>query len=173
MLLFSLVACTESEETLIRTPLPTQSEKTDRVKVLRVIDGDTIEVIFSDNTIDTVRMLGVDTPETRSKNKPYEYEEILDLYCLKEWGKKANQYSENILEGKNINLIYDEKSGRRGYYDRVLAYIEINDYDFTESLVSKGYARVYDESDFSRKHLYITKQKEAIGNKSGLWSECQ
>jgi micrococcal nuclease len=144
-----------------------------KVRVSRVIDGDTIEVILPDNSTDVVRMLGVDTPETRSSNKAYEYASITNLSCLKEWGEKANKYSENILEGNTVNVIYDERAGDRGYYDRLLAYIEINDYDFTESLISKGYARVYDESDFSRKDLYITKQKEAVEKKMGLWGACQ
>ena len=109
-----------------------------KVRVSRVIDGDTIEVILPDNSTDVVRMLGVDTPETRSSNKAYEYASITNLSCLKEWGEKANKYSENILEGNTVNVIYDERAGQRGYYDRLLAYIEIDDYDFTETLIRNG-----------------------------------
>ena len=51
------------------TPTPTVSLSRSLVAdVTRVIDGDTVDVVFQDGSADTVRLLGVDTPETFSSN---------------------------------------------------------------------------------------------------------
>jgi micrococcal nuclease len=54
--------------------------------VVRVVYGDTIDVMFEDGTPDTVRLLGVDTPETYECNQAYDYGEITDTACLDSWG---------------------------------------------------------------------------------------
>ena len=44
--------------------------------ITRIIDGDTMEVRFEDGEEDTIRLLGVDTPETFTENDPAEFEGI-------------------------------------------------------------------------------------------------
>jgi len=46
------------------------------VTVVRVVDGDTMEVRYENGTADTVRLLGVDTPEVHARNSPDEFEGV-------------------------------------------------------------------------------------------------
>ena len=74
-----------------------------------MIDGDTIDVLMPDGSVERVRMLGVDTPEKDSEdNKPYEYDSITDLEYLAEWGVKAAQFTESELGGKYIYRVRRE-----------------------------------------------------------------
>ena len=156
-------------------PAPLKSESTEKssiVKITKVIDGDTMDVQFKNGSTDRVRLLGVDTPETNAKNKPNEYGDITDLKCLTRWGDKSDDYAKKVLDGKEVNLVFDEDAGERGYYGRLLAYIEIDGYDFNESLISRGYARVYDEGTSSREQRYLAMQHKVILQGIGLWGDC-
>jgi micrococcal nuclease len=141
------------------------------VEVVRVIDGDTIDVLLPDGTQERVRMLCVDTPETTAENnEPYEYGSIDDLDCLAEWGQKAKQFTKSWLEGKTSYIEFDETAGLRDYYGRLLAYIYIDETDFTAELVKRGYARVYEEGECKKESEYIKYQQSAVQSKTGLWS---
>ncbi len=142
-----------------------------KVYVVDVIDGDTIDVRLPNGTVERVRMLGVDTPETSaSENKPYEYDGITDLECLAYWGEQAKQFAESNLLNKYVYIEFDETAGFRGYYGRLLAYVYVDSTDFTAELVKKGYARVYEEGEFAKESEYLEYQDAAILNGSGLWS---
>ena len=152
------------------TPVPIKTEKPESVKVSRVIDGDTFDILFESGATDRVRILGIDTPETFSSNRADEYNGITDIECLDSWGDKATIFATEILEDKEINLIADALSDRRGYYDRLLSYIEIDGKDFGVLLLEGGYARVYTEGKSTRKNEYLLIEKQAKSKKLGLWS---
>lgn len=87
--------------------------------VTRVIDGDTVEVEFENGEIDTVRLLGVDTPETALGNvDPSEYEGIPNTTAgrdhLYNWGQQASDYATEQLEGETVRVTTDPESDRRG-----------------------------------------------------------
>jgi micrococcal nuclease len=174
--LISLLACSSTQPfDNSSLPPPPQNEATEKsalVKIIKVVDGDTMDVRFKDGTTDRVRLLGVDTPETNTKNKPNEYGDITDLKCLTKWGDKSDDYAKTILDGKEVRLVFDEAAGERGYYGRLLAYIELEDYDFNESLISRGYARVYQEGTSSREERYLSIQNRIILQGIGLWGDC-
>ena len=176
VLLVAGIACSNTEPfDNSSLPAPVQTESTEKslvVKITKVIDGDTMDVRFEDGTTDRVRLLGVDTPETNAKNKPNEYGNITDLKCLTRWGNKSDDYAKKILDGREVLLVFDEEAGERGYYGRLLAYIEIDGYDFNESLISRGYARVYEEGTSSRKKRYLSMQEKVISAGTGLWGDC-
>ncbi|MCS5648309.1 MAG: thermonuclease family protein, partial [Dehalococcoidia bacterium] len=65
-----------------------------------------------------------------------------------------------------------EAAGQRGYYGRLLAYIEIDGYDFNESLILRGYARVYEEGTSSREKRYLSQQARVTSEDVGLWGDC-
>jgi len=180
LLVFLLVAgigCSNTEpfeNSSLPAPMRTEStEKSSVVKITKVIDGDTMDVRFEDGTTDRVRLLGVDTPETNTKNKPNEYGNITDLKCLARWGNKSDDYAKKVLDGKKVLLVFDKKAGERGYYGRLLAYIEIDGYDFNESLISRGYARVYEEGTSSREKRYLSMQEQVMSARIGLWRNCR
>ena len=139
-------------------------------KVVRVIDGDTI-VVKIDGKILKVRLLGIDCPETEAhRNKPFEYNSITNLTYLTEWGLKAKEFTKKHLEGKIVELEFDETAGLRDKYGRLLAYVYVNGTDFNALLIEKGLARVYVEGVFKKKEDYIELERIAKNNKVGLWS---
>ena len=176
VLLVAGIGCSNTEpfdNSSLPTPVRTEStEKSFEVKVTKVIDGDTMDVRFKNGSTDRVRLLGVDTPETNAKNKPDEYGDITDLKCLTRWGNKSDEYAKKVLDGREVLLVFDEEAGERGYYGRLLAYIEIDGYDFNESLISRGYARVYEEGTSSREKRYLSMQQKVISTGTGLWGDC-
>ena len=151
------------------TTIPIPRNQYIQATVTRVIDGDTVEIQLSDGSTDTLRMLGVDTPEISGSNKPREYGDITDLNCLDKWGDISTEYTKQTLADKQIQVIFDETSPRRGYYDRLLGYVELEGIDFTKSLIEKGYARVYSEGEGVRLESYSVLQDLVSADKIGLW----
>ena len=142
------------------------------VYVKNVVDGDTIDVILPNGTEERVRLLGIDTPETKvDRNKPYEYDDITDLECLTNWGIKAKEFAKKLLEKRYVYIEFDPIAGFRGYYGRLLAYVYLeNRTDFNKMLVEMGYARVYTEGDCLKENEYLQSQNIAIDNNLGLWT---
>lgn len=152
------------------TPFSPQFGVRYRVKVVDVIDGDTIDVLLPDGSKERVRMLCVDTPEKNAEdNEPYEYDDITDLECLADYGQMAKKFTEQLL-GKEVYIEFDGTAGLRGYYGRLLAYVYVNSTDFTAELVKKGYARVYEEGECKKKAEYLNYQQQAMQSNIGLWS---
>jgi micrococcal nuclease len=60
----------------------------------RVVNGDTLEL----STREMVRMIGVDTPETKGPRKPVQY-----------FGKEATAFTKQLVDGKRIRLEYDQQ----------------------------------------------------------------
>ena len=159
--------------TLTPPPTPRPSAPDGLVgEVVRVIDGDTVDVVFEDGTTDRVRLLGVDTPETFGQNKAYEYGGVTDTGCLDDWGSLATEFAIDTLAGLSVALFLDPLAGERGYYGRLLAYVHVDGQDFNAALVEHGYARVYTEGDSSREEGYLALQRQAQNDRVGLW-ECE
>src|SRR4030043_1831833 len=78
------------------------SNAQDLIGVERVIDGDTLLL----RNGEYVRLIGVDTPETKHPEKPVEY-----------FGKEAYLFTKNMVEGKQVQLQYDWQS--RDRYGRI------------------------------------------------------
>lgn len=143
--LSSAVASTESEQVLVN----------------KVIDGDTIEI---DNGI-KVRLLGIDTPETKDTRKPVE--------CF---GKEAAAETKRLLEG-NI-VILEKDVSDKDKYKRLLRYIYlpleegqvvfVNDY-----LIREGFAKALNyPPDVKYNEQLREAEKFAKESKKGMWSRC-
>jgi len=98
------------------------------VQVARVVDGDTLEIHINGKK-EHVRLIGIDTPETKKPNTPVMY-----------YGKEASEYTQKRLEHKQVELEWDV--GQRDRYGRLLAYVWIGDELFNRTLVQQGYARI-------------------------------
>jgi micrococcal nuclease len=144
-----------------------------RATVVDVIDGDTVRVRFPNGTRDTVRLLGVDTPEVFSENTPGEYEGVPDTAagrdCLGRYGEAASEYARERLAGRTVGLAFDSLAGRRGYYDRLLAYVYVDGEQFNRDLLREGYARFY-ESRFLERERYAAAERRARAADRGLWT---
>ncbi|MBA7513271.1 hypothetical protein ES705_05282 [subsurface metagenome] len=98
----------------------------DYYEVSKVIDGDTIRL----ENGETVRLIGIDTPETVHPSKAVEY-----------YGKEASDFTRMMVEGKQVKLELDVQ--KLDKYNRLLAYVYLKDGTFLNSeLVKEGYAKV-------------------------------
>jgi len=128
-------------------------------RVTRVIDGDTFEVQIGDKK-EIVRMLLVDTPESTDEyeNNPMPY------------GKEASEYTNKALIDKDVKIYFD--GDERDNYNRILGYIEVDDKDFNEELLKKGYAqlRYLFQDKYKRLDKYRDAEAYAYRNKLNIWS---
>ncbi|WP_254532708.1 lamin tail domain-containing protein [Natrinema gelatinilyticum] len=146
------------------------------VTVVSVTDGDTLDVRMPDGSTETIRLLGVDTPETSAgSTDPPEWEGISDntdgREWLENWGGKASSYAEQRLAGKEIYIEVDPESDRRGSYGRLLAYAyqsKSAQKSFNLRLLENGYARMYD-SQFTKRSEYRSAESIAQINDVGVW----
>ncbi len=142
----------------------------DVVAVEEVVDADTVKVEFSNGTTEYVRILGIDSPETSGSEDMDEWNGIDNETWLRRCGNRATNFTERWLEDE-VTLIYDDTAGKRGYYGRLLAYVELsNGTDLGSELLSNGLARVYDNSHFERKDAYLQRESNAVEDNIGIWS---
>jgi micrococcal nuclease len=129
--------------------------------VTQVVDGDTIDVNMN-GTTERVRMIGVDTPETKKPNAP--------VQC---YGPEASDFARQTLTGKSVRLDADPLDDNRDRYGRLLRYVYLQDGTlFEEALITKGYAFAYVSFPFSKKADFVKFQEQAQAAKVGLWASC-
>lgn len=133
----------------------------EKVEFSSCTDGDTFKIIYN-NEVKTVRLLAVDTPESVHPKKEVEY-----------YGKEASDYTCNVLKKANkIELEFDENSDKLDKYDRLLAWVFIDDKLLQESLIEGGYAKVaylYGDYKYTTK---LQELQEIASNKNiGVWDE--
>lgn len=144
--------------TITSTPSPTQTGSPE-ARVVRVVDGDTIEVDINGGTY-KVRYIGMDTPETVNPSKPVE--------CF---GKEASNKNKELVEGMVVRLEKDVSETDR--YGRLLRYVWVGDKMVNAELVRLGYAQVATyPPDVKYQDLFLQLQRDAREAGIGLWSEC-
>jgi micrococcal nuclease len=136
--------------------------KDERVySVTRVIDGDTIEVMYH-GVPTRVRYIGVDTPETVHPSKPVE--------CF---GVEASAKNKALVLGQEIRLERDISDTDR--YGRLLRYVYVDDVFVNHVLVAEGYAhaRSY-PPDVAFSDIFRQAEREAREAGRGLWgTDCE
>jgi micrococcal nuclease len=136
-----------------------RGESSQSVFVVKAVDGDTIDVRIGDRT-DTVRLLGVDTPETHHPTKP--------VQCF---GPEAAAFTKRRLEGRTVELEDDVEP--RDVYDRRLAYVHVDGHRFNDELLQKGYARLLViPPNGSHARSMLGEELQAKRDGVGLWGEC-
>ena len=140
----------------------------DDVPVLRVVDGDTIHVLVEGRDT-TVRLLGINTPETVKPNSPVE--------CF---GPEASAFTKQTLDGQRVTLEFDDSQGRLDRYGRTLAYVWLAGPDggrdlFNRDLVASGYAyqRQYGPAPVSWQSELVDAENQARSAGTGLWGACR
>ncbi|MEW6660864.1 MAG: thermonuclease family protein [Bacillota bacterium] len=125
--------------------------------VTRVIDGDTFIVKMKDKE-ERVRLIGVDTPETKAPGKEQE-----------PYGTEAEAFTRKLLQGKQVRLELDVQE--RDRYGRILAYAYLPEGTFINAkLVQEGYARVMTVPPNVRyADLFLQLEREARMARRGLW----
>lgn len=125
--------------------------------VVRVIDGDTIELASGE----IVRYIGIDTPESVHPSKPVE--------CF---AKQASLKNEELVLGEVVSLEKDFSDKDR--FGRLLRYVYVGDKFINLELVSLGYAHsVSFPPDVKHQELLDKAEQMAMDRGEGLWSACQ
>lgn len=135
-----------------RTPTPGLDSQEDKpgvgLYVFRIIDGDTFEL--SDGR--TIRLIGVDTPET---DMPF-YNEAVAL-------------AESLLLGKQITIELDKEGMDK--YGRLLIYAYTDSIFVNEMIIGRGLGIVYlFESNLKQAGALIESQTKARVANLGIWS---
>lgn len=127
-----------------------------RTKVVRVIDGDTIEIEGNKK----VRYIGISTPELKDPRKP--------VGCF---AQEAADENKKLVEGKEVSIQKDVSEVDK--YKRLLRYVWVGDTFINDYLVRQGFAQVSTfPPDVKYQQQFLEAQKEAQENKRGLWKEC-
>ena len=128
--------------------------------VKRVVDGDTLILENGER----VRLIGVDTPETKHPQKPVEY-----------FGKEATAFTRGMVQGKRIRLEFDQGNfhlGHKDKYGRMLAYVFLEDGTFLNAeIVKQGYGHAYTRFPFRYLKEFRQLEREAREQGRGLWAK--
>ena len=137
-----------------------------RALISRTIDGDTVVVEWVGgqpkdcSSSETVRLIGVDTPETHNVPSPEPF------------GPEASAYTKRYT-GDPCLVVFDAVSDRRDKYGRLLAYIYLDDKvrSLNELLIFGGYGRYYGSFPFAKDLMakFKAAEESAKKNKKGLW----
>lgn len=128
--------------------------------VTEVSDGDTIKVKMGDKT-ETIRFIGVDTPETKDPRKA--------VQCF---GKQASDFTKNLLLNKQVRLESDPNDSDRDKYKRLLRYVYLGETLVNQELIKQGYAFTYVVFPFTKMDDFRASEQEARSNNRGLWGGC-
>jgi endonuclease YncB( thermonuclease family) len=138
----------------------------DEVEVLRVIDGDSIEVRFSSGAVATVRYIGIATPKAVAPTQP--------VICF---GQEATAKNTDLVAGKWVHLERDvTETDRDG---RLLRYVWVKGRDgglrlVNEELVKWGFAQVASAPpDVTYQEIFLAAQRVAEAEHRGLWGACR
>ncbi|SCC09244.1 micrococcal nuclease [Fictibacillus enclensis] len=127
--------------------------------VTYVVDGDTLDVKFKNGKTERVRMLLVDTPETKHPR-----------LGVQPFGPESSKFTKTQLTGKKVGVELD--ISERDKYGRLLAYIWIGKQNFNQLLLEKGLARVAYVYPPNTKYVdqFRATQEKAQQKGVGIWS---
>ena len=160
-LLVGLTACSNSPQLL---PLQQQqSGQADLGKIAHVIDGDTVDIDINGRT-ERVRLIGVNTPETKHPTKPIE--------CF---GPEASAYLTQLLpKGTAVRIERDVEA--RDRYGRMLLYLYLgsNDLFINLDLVARGFSTPMSiEPNTFHRNDFVRAAAQAEAANVGLWKACR
>jgi micrococcal nuclease len=148
----------------------------EKVKLVRVIDGDTIKVMWEGKQ-ESVRFLGIDTPESRENPRMVKQckAEGVDKELILKQGKIASEFVQNALcDNEYVWLEFDRE--KRDKYKRLLAYVYTQDnsdkkYMLNYILLKAGYAKTLFYGRLKHQLLFIEAQRYAKSLRLGFWHD--
>ncbi len=146
----------------VSLPKSVETSQPGLYSINRFIDGDTIDVNMN-GSVETIRMIGMDTPETHKPNTP--------VQC---YGPEAANYTKNLIDGQKVRLQADPLDTNRDRYGRLLRYVYLADGRLVEKeLISNGYAFAYTQFPFIKTSEFKAYEVAAKTSNKGLWASCQ
>lgn len=130
-------------------------------QVMSVTDGDTLKVNLN-GVIETIRVIGIDTPETVHPTEP--------VGCF---GREASNKAKALLSGKQVIIVTDPSQGTRDKYERYLAYVLLESgLDFGEEMLRGGYGYEYTYAiPYEKQLAYKEAETYARDTGAGLWAD--
>ncbi len=135
-------------------------------EVVGHVDGDTLDIAFSVDgrtVVERVRLIGIDTPETKKPDTPIE--------CF---GPEASARVAELLPiGSFVDAVRDVEA--RDDYGRLLVYVHraVDGVFVNELLVREGYARTLSIApNLTLESTFLAAERAARAERRGLWSRC-
>ena len=163
LLICLLIGCSVEENSTSGIEIPNKEQKLEKsslnfmqYEVIRVIDGDTVELKNGER----LRYNDIDTPETVHPSKPVE--------C---YGPQASAKNKELVEGEII--LVELGNPVKDRYGRLLGYVYIEDLFVNAELVRGGYAEVNSYGNpGSKLSNLLDIEKNAKRSMKGLWGAC-
>ena len=130
---------------------------TDRGTVVRIVDGDTVDVRLTSGKRERVRLIGIDATEQGA------------CYAV-----QASARARALALNRRVVLRGDATQDTRDRYGRLLAYVWLpGGKDLGYQLIAGGFAKVYVYRDvFQRHSVYVKAEQGAKASPRGLWRAC-
>lgn len=130
-------------------------------QVVSISDGDTIVVDLFGKS-ETVRLIGVDTPETHHPSRP--------VQCF---GVAATKFTTELIGDSSVRLELDPTNTNRDRYDRLLRYVYLEDGRLVNAeIIKQGYGFAYLSFPFTKQAEFELYELQAEINSLGLWNDC-
>lgn len=130
--------------------------------VVEFLDGDTIVVEMSGSR-ETLRFIGVDTPETHDPRKA--------VQCF---GQAAANFTKDLIGKNKVRLASDQLSTNRDRYNRLLRYVYLPDGKLVNAeIIQRGYGFAYLGFPFTKSEQFRKYEVEARKAERGLWKSCK
>lgn len=144
-------------------PKPTNtpvSSPTLAVSLVKIIDGDTIDVNLNGKT-ERVRLIGIDTPEMNDYRS--------EIQCF---AQEAKTKAQVLLTNSSFTLQPDSTQMDRDKYNRLLRYVIFSDKsNLAKLLIEQGYGYEYTYNvPYKYQQEFKNAQKTAKNNQRGLWN---
>jgi micrococcal nuclease len=156
-------AASETAQTAESAKKTIEANQPGMYRITRYSDGDTITIDML-GTSETIRFIGVDTPETHDPRKK--------VQC---YGPAASAFTKNTLTaaGSKVRLAADSLSNNRDRYNRLLRYVYLPDGTLLNlKLIQEGYGFYYPYFPFTKSTEFDTAQQQAKTAAKGLWGNC-
>jgi len=131
-------------------------------RVITVDDGDTI-IVDMNGAEEKVRLIGVDTPETKDPRKP--------VQCF---GYRATEFTANLIGDNPVRLEADPTNTNRDRYNRLLRYVYLPDGTLVNlKIIAEGYGFAYVSFPVQKMEEFRAAEKQARVANRGLWAGCE
>jgi micrococcal nuclease len=129
--------------------------------VVRVVDGDTLVLDHGER----LRLIGVDTPETKDPRRPVQY-----------FGREASDFTKEMIEGRRVRVEFDQANAATGHkdrYGRTLGYV-FRDEDgmfLNAEIIRQGFGHAYTRFPFKLAREFREHERDARSRNAGLWND--
>lgn len=139
---------------------PTYSISYSNIKVVEVIDGDTVRL--SNGKL--LRYIGIDTPEIRIKRGDK------FIYTPQPFSLQAKEFNQRLVEGKYVRIEFDVD--KLDAYGRILGYCFVGNTFVNAELIKAGWAVLYTRPpNVKYTDLFVRLQQQARNNRRGIWQD--